>query len=140
MNPRNVRNPRTNDKSLAAAEFLTVNGLLDHHAVKRHHKSSRRQPVNRRGGDNAQLFHAGQRHLQRPRDRRRRQGQHMNIGFQIFEFFFMRNPKMLFFVNNQQPQIAEFDIVGQQCVGADDNVHRTVFQTFFDFTGLGRRL
>ena len=46
---KNVGNPGTNEKHLTAAEFFSINRLFYHHLVKRHHKSSGGQPVNRWG-------------------------------------------------------------------------------------------
>ena len=52
-----------------AAEFFTVQRFFYHYPVKRHHKSTRRQSVNRRSGDYAQLFDAGKRKFQSTRYR-----------------------------------------------------------------------
>ena len=112
FHPGNIRNPRTNKKHLPAAILLPIDRFLNHDTVKRHDKRARRQTVNRRRGDNAELLNAGQRQLQSPRDRRCRQGQDMNVRLKLFQLFLMRNAKMLFLVNNQQAQIAKFDVFG----------------------------
>ena len=52
-------------------------------AVERHDEGAHRQPVHRRGGDNAHLAHTGQRKLQGARDRRRGQRQHMHIRLEL---------------------------------------------------------
>ena len=132
----NVGNARTDEKDLAVAEFFAVNGLFYHYLVKRHDKGSGRQTVNRRRSDNTQLLDPGQRHLQRARYRRGGQRQDMNIRLQCLELFLMRNAEMLFFVDNQQTEIAELNVFGQQRMGADDYFHGTVFQSLFGFGGL----
>ena len=139
FNPVDIRNPRADEESLAVTEFFAVNRFFYHNLIKRHDKSSGCQAVNRRRGDNAQLFDAGQRQLQRPRNRRGGQRQNMDIGFQLFEFFFMGNPEMLFFINNQQAEIGKSDVFGQQCVRADDNVDRAFSQATLNFFGFFRR-
>ena len=75
----NVRYPRTNEECLPVAEFFAVDGFFYHHLVKRHHKRSGCQAVNRRRADDTQLFNPGQGHLQRTGNRRCRQRQDMNV-------------------------------------------------------------
>ena len=127
----NVGHPRADEKRLAAAEFLAVNRLFYHHLVKRHDKCARRQPVYRRGGDDAQLFDAGQRQLQSARYRRSGERQDMNVGFELLEFFFVRNAEMLLLVDNNHAEIAKLNVFGQQRMRADDNFDSAVFEPLF---------
>ena len=80
---RQVLDARDDAEHLAAAETLALDRLADHHAVERHDEGAHRQPIDRRRGDQAHFPHAGQRQLQRARDRRRGQRQHMHVGLQL---------------------------------------------------------
>jgi hypothetical protein len=76
--------------------------------------------------DDRQLAHAGQRHLQRARDRRRGQRQHMDVGAQRLQPLLVGDAEMLLLVDDHQAEILELDRLAEQRVGADDDVDRAV--------------
>ncbi len=69
------------------------------------------------------VAHTRQRHVQRARNRRRGQGQHIHFGTEFFEVFLVRHAEALFFVNDDQTQVFEFHIRRNQAVRADDDVN-----------------
>ncbi len=85
----------------------------------RHH----RQAFFGRGVEGGNIAHARERHVERARDGRRGQGQHVHFGAQLLEVFLVRHAEALLFVNDDQPQILELDILRNQAVGADDDIH-----------------
>ncbi len=71
--------------------------------------------------------------MERTGNWRGRQGQYIHIFFQPFYFFFMGNPKPLFFVNNQKAQILKFYILGQHPMGANHHIYQAFFQIVYGF-------
>ena len=59
---------------------------------------------------NAHIPDTHQTHVQGSWNRCRRQSQHIHIVLHLLDLFFMCHTKTLFFVNDQQSQIFEFDI------------------------------
>ncbi|CAE1297587.1 unnamed protein product [Acanthosepion pharaonis] len=86
---------------------------------------------------------ARHRHLQRARDRRRGQRQHMNVGLSAFNRSFVRHAEPLLLVDDDEAQPLELDILGEQRMGADDDVDiargRAVALTFFASLAVTRR-
>ena len=75
-----VGDARRDEEALPAAVMLAQQRLAQDDLVPRHDIGADREPVDRRGGDDRQLAQAGERHLQRPRDRGGGQGQHVHAG------------------------------------------------------------
>ena len=109
-------------KGLPAPIMFAQQRLAQGHRVEFAHVGADGQTVDRRRADDRQIAHPGQRQLQRARDRRCRQGQHMNIRAQRLEPFLVADPKMLFFVDDQKTEVLEADVLGQQRMCADDNI------------------
>ena len=82
-----------------------------------------RLPVLRRRLDDRHVADPGDRHVQRARDRRRRQREHVEVGAQPLQALLLHDPEALLLVDHQQPQALEADIPGEQAVGADRDVH-----------------
>ena len=120
---RQIADPWHHVERLSTAVMFAQQRLADGDGVKLGHIGADRQPVDWRGGNNAQLAHAGQRHLQRARDRRGGQGQDMDIAAQLLQLLFVLHPKMLFFVDDQQAKVLEPHRFGQNGMGADDDIH-----------------
>ena len=76
--------------------------------------------------DDAHLPHAGQRQLQGARDRRRGQRQHVHVRPELLQPLLVRHAEMLLLVHHHQAELGELDALGQQRVGADDDVDRAV--------------
>ena len=77
--------------------------------------------------------------MKRTRNRRRCKSQHIDIGFDLFDFFFMRYAEALLFINDEQAEIFIDDVFRQEPVGSDYDVYRSVFQAFNRFIGLFSR-
>ena len=119
-----IGDARHDVEDLAAAVALAHDRLADRHRVVRHDKGAHRQPIDRRRGDDAHLAHAGERQLQGARDRRRGQRQDVDIGLELLQLLLLRDAEMLLLVDDQEPEMGEPDILGEQRVGADDDVER----------------
>ena len=120
--PVDVGQPRADVEDLAAAIALAQDRLAHHHRVEGQDESTHRQTVHRRGGDDAHLLHACQRQLQRARDGRGGQGEDMDIRPELLEALLVGDTEMLFLVDDQQSQALEGDGLGQERMGAHDDV------------------
>ena len=117
-----VGDARHDIEALAAAVMLAQQRLAHDHRIERRHIGAHRQPVDRRRRDQRQLAHARERQLQRARDRRRGQRQHMHVVAQLLQPLLVVDAEMLLLVDDQQAEIGELDALAEQRVGADDDV------------------
>ena len=84
--------------------------------------------VLRRRGQRGHLADAGHRHLQRARDGRGRQRQHVDVGAQGLERLLVLDAEALLLVDDDQTEILELDLRVQQLVRADDDVDAAALQ------------
>ncbi|OQA24241.1 MAG: hypothetical protein BWY59_02298 [Verrucomicrobia bacterium ADurb.Bin345] len=96
-----------------------------------------RQAVLRRGLDGAHVLRAGQAHVERARDRRGGQRQHIHEFPHVLEVFLVRDAEALLFIHDDKPEIGEFHVRLQQAVGADHDVHAALGQPARDVGLLG---
>ena len=78
--------------------------------------------------DHRHIPDAGQRHVQRAGDRGGREGQHIHPHEVFLELFLVFDPEALFLVDDEQAQVLELHIVGQQPMGPHHDVHGAVPQ------------
>ena len=69
--------------------------------------------------------------MQRSRYRRRCQGQHVNIRFQLLQLFLVRNPKTLLLVDDKQSELFVRHVLAKQPVGANNDIN-TSLPDFFN--------
>ena len=74
--------------------------------IERRHVGAHRHAVDRRRGDEAHFADAGERQLQRARDRRGRKRQHVHVGAQVLQALFVLHAEMLLLVDDHQAEIA----------------------------------
>ena len=110
-------------KSLTTPLDLFQNSIPHHLRLVLQDIGLHRQAVLRGSFNKAQVAHPSQRHLQGTRNRCSGHGDHIHIGFEHFDLFFMSNPKALFLIDHQQPQILEDNILGKKPVSADDHIY-----------------
>ena len=139
MTPGEVLDARADVERLAAAIALAQQRLAHHQRIERRHEGAHREAVDRRRRDDREIAHAGQCELQRARDRRRGQRQHMHLGAQLLELLLVRDAEMLLLVDDQQREVPELDALAEQRMGADDDVDRAVGQPLLDLGELGAR-
>src|SRR5665213_4336646 len=118
--------------------LLAQNSLADYHRIEGRDKGAHGEAIHRRRCDDAELAHAGERELQRTRDGGGGKGKYMDVAFERLELFLLRDAEMLFFVDDEQPEILEGDAFAKQRVCADDDVDASIckdFQRFLIFFG-----
>ena len=67
---------------------------------------------------------------QRARNRRRSEGDHMDLGAQLLELLLVGHAEMLLFVDDHKTEIAELDGLAEQRVSADHDVDAALDQFF----------
>src|SRR5262249_61319164 len=78
----------------------------------------------RRHRQRADRADAEQRAVQRARDRRRRQRQHVEIGTQLLEALLLAHAEPLLLVDDDQREVAPRELAAEDLVRADDDVDR----------------
>ena len=91
-----------------------------------------RQPVVRRRLDGAHVARAGEREVERARNRRGAQREHIHQRAQRLELLLVHHAEALLLVNDHQPEVLERDVALHQPVRADDDVHRARRQILHD--------
>ena len=104
--------------------MLAQQRLAHHHVVPFHHVGAHREAIDRRGLDGRQLAQARHRHLQRARDRRGGEREHVDVGAQLLELLLVGDAEALLLVDDDEAEVLELDGLGQDRMGADDDVDR----------------
>ena len=108
---------------LAAPVDLAQDGLANEGLVVLADVGAYGQPLLGWSVYGAHISHAGQRHVQRAWDGRGCQRQDIHFLAHLFEALFVCDAKALFLVDDEQSKVLEGNVLGQEPVGADDDVH-----------------
>ena len=108
---------------LAAARQLVADDARDERLVEAHDVGLDGEAVLRRRLDDRHVADADERHVQRPRDRRRGHRQHVHLAAHLLDALLVRDAEPLLLVHDQQAEVLEDDVLRQQAVRADDDVH-----------------
>ena len=117
---------------LAAAVELVDDRALHHGVRGRNDDGLDRHAVLGRGLDERQVAHAHERHLQRARDRRRRERQDVDGGLELLEALLVHHAEALLLVDDDQAEVAEDDVLLQDPVRSDDDVDLAARQVVDD--------
>ena len=124
----NVAHPVVDHKNLPPAVQLTLDRLFDQDLVVfRQHRMDRLAFLGRRV-DGAHVPDPAETHVQCARDRRGAQRQDIYVAAQLFELFFLRYPKTLLLIDDQQPQLLELNILAEQPMCAHHQIHCAFLQ------------
>ena len=135
----NVADPVVDKEDLAAAVQLPEHRLPGQLVAILAHEGPHRLPALRRRLDHTHVPYAGQRHVERPRDGRGRQRQHVDLPPKLLEPLLVRYPEALLIVDDQQAQVLERHVLLHQPVRADDDVDDPRAQPLHHLPGLGVR-
>ena len=116
--------PVVDEEDLAAAVELAQDRVADEAGRGLGDARLDRQAVLRRRLDDRQVADPDEGQVERPRDRRRREGQDVHLAPQLLEALLGGDPEALLLVDDDQAEVAEADVLGEQPVGADDEVDR----------------
>ena len=118
-----VTDPVVHKENLALTQQFPADGFGHGPLVVLTYVSEDRPAGRRRRGDERQVPDSGQAHFQRARYGRGRHGQHVHVRAQLLYRFFVSDAEPLFLVDDQQPEVLELDVLRQQLMGADDDIH-----------------
>ena len=116
--------PVVDEEDLAAAVQLAQDRLPDEAGRRLGDVGLDRQPIFRRRLDRRHVADADERHVQRARDRRRRQRQDVDLAAQLLEALLVRDAEALLLVDDDQAEVLERDVLLEEPVRADDDVDR----------------
>ena len=111
-----------------ARQFLPHGALDDLFAERHDHRVDGAAAAGRRCHDGA-IAQTAERHLQRARNGRGGEDEHVGLHAQALDALLVSDPETVFFIHHQQAQVLEADVLLQQAVGADDNIHRSILQS-----------
>ena len=114
------------EEHLPAARQLLADGVAQDLRVEAAHEGADRQPIGGRRRDDRDLAQAAHRHLQRARDGRRGQRQHVDLRAQLLEPLLVRDAEALLLVDHDQAEVLEAHVLRQHAVRADDDVDLAV--------------
>ena len=117
-----VHHPVVDVEHLALAQQLAADRLPHRPVVVLADVGEDRHPIGRRRVEQREVADAGERHLQRARDRRGSEREHVDAGLQLLDLLLVAHAEALLLVHHQQAEVLEHDVVGQEPVGADDDV------------------
>ncbi|GBF30321.1 hypothetical protein MnTg04_00262 [bacterium MnTg04] len=123
-------------KDLPAAAYFAHTGFLDQRVIPLTDKSLDRVPFGGWRRDQRHFPQPADGHVQRARDWRGGQGQHIDFGAQGLEPFLVAHAKSLFFIDNDQAQVGESDLWLEQAMRANHDIDDAAFQFRDDFPGL----
>ena len=115
--------PIVNEEDLPAPVQLAQDRLLQIVFLEINRARLDGMAVRRRRLDDAEIAHLGERHVKRARDRRRRQREDVDLGPHRFDPFLLLHAETLLLVDDQQPQVAELHVLGNEPVRADDEMN-----------------
>ena len=107
---------------LAVAQQLAADRGADLLVVVAADVGEDRVPVLGRGEDRGHLADAGERHLQRARDRRGRHREHVDVRAQRLDVLLVLHAEPLLLVDDHEAEVLVADAGLQQAVRADDDV------------------
>ena len=96
--------------------------LPDHFLVVFHDIGLDRDSAARRLLQDTHIPDAHKAHVERARDRRRRERQDIHVLLHLLDLFLVRDPEALLLVHDQKAEILELDILGEQAVRPDHDI------------------
>ena len=127
---------------LAVALDLALERLLDQLFVVLADVGADRPAALRRRLDHRDVAQAGERHVQRARDRRRAEREHVDLEAQLPQQLLLRDAEALLLVDDDQAELLRDHVAGEDAVRADQDLDLPSLNsasTFFTSDGLRKR-
>ena len=116
------------EEHLSAALELALERLLDDAAAEAADDRFDGQPIERRGLDHRHVPHARERHVERPGNRGRREREHVHGRSQLLHPLLVGDAEPVLLVDDHEAQILERDVLRQEPVRTDHDVHGALSQ------------
>ena len=107
---------------LALSFQLAIDGVANDSLVVAANHRFDREAIERRRFNRRHVFRADERKIKRARNRRCRKCEHVHELEKLLELFLMQNAEALFLIDDNEAEILETDIAGDEAMRADDNV------------------
>ena len=124
--------PVVDIEDLAAAHQLPVQRLADDVVALLVNEGVDGKALGRRRGDDGEVAHAGQRHVQGAGNGRGGQGKHVRLRPQRLQPLLLPHAEAVLLVDDDQAQVLEIQPGAEQPVGADEDVDGTLGQALAD--------
>ena len=98
-----------------------------------------REAIERRRLDGGHVFRAHEREVKRARDRRGGKREHVHELEELLELLLVQHAEALLFIDDDQAEVFEDDVAGNEAMRADDDVDAAVAQQLEHFALLGLR-
>ena len=121
-----VLDPVVQQEHLPAAVHLPQDRLPDELIALLGDVCLDRQPLFRRGFHGRHVSHAGERHVQRSRDRRCAERQDIHLRSHALQALLVNDAEPMLFIDDYEPQVVERHILLEHPVCADADVNRPV--------------
>ena len=121
--------PVVNKEGLSSSVRLAKQRLPDQIAVELADLSVDRHPALGWGLDHGDIANSKQRKIQGAGNRGGGQGQHIHVGFELFDLFLVPHPKPLFLVHDQKSKILEDYGLTKKGMGSHHHVQATVLDS-----------
>lgn len=115
--------PVVHIEDLALTQQLAADGSRHLALLVLAHEGQDRMAFLGWGGQGRHLPDAGDRHLQRARDRRGRHGQHVDVGPHLLQGLLVLDTEALLLIHDHQAEVLEVNLSRNEAVGADHHVH-----------------
>jgi len=124
-------------KHLAAPTDLVADGIDDDLLFVGFDNGLDRVAVGGSGLDDAEIAGAGERHVERARDRRGAHREHVDGGAHALEGLLVLHAEALLLVDDNEAEFAKFDVGLKETVSADEDIHLAERGGFKDLLLLG---
>ena len=124
---------------LSPARHLAQNRVANHAVVVVNHACLHRQSFLRRRFQHRHIADADHRHVQRARNRRGGERQHIHLMLHVLDDFLMLHAKSLLLVHNQQTEVLELHVFAQNAVRTDKDVDFALLHAAQNVLGFLRR-
>src|SRR4051794_11452204 len=116
------------EERLAVALLLPDQRLLDEVLVVLADVGLHRPAALGRGLDDADVAHAGERHLQRARDRRRAHRDDVDLQLELAQELLLLDAEALLLVDDDEPDVLAAQVAAEDAVRADEDVDAAVVE------------
>src|SRR5881398_3442242 len=97
------------------------------------------EPPGRGGRDQRQVAQPAERHVERARNRRRGEGEHVHVGAQRLQALLVAHAEAMLLVDDEEAEVVEARVRVQQAVRGDDDVDLALLESLEHGAGLGSR-
>ena len=126
-------------EALAAASAFALQRIGEDDRIEGRDEGAHGEAIDRRRGDEREFAHAGERQLERARDRRGGECEHVDVFAQLLQALLVGDAEVLLLVDDDQSEAGEIDRLAEQRVRADDDIDLAILQSGFHIREILRR-